>query len=317
LKILVITTKSPYPLNEGRALRTYNLIKEMARQHELHLVSFVQDAIDVAGIEHMRSICPVVEAIPLYLGRVGKLKLLPDVLREPFGPRPLPVVKYMHAGMRRAIERLRRAHRYDLVHLDMLHLAGYMQWLQDVPVLLMEHNLEAQILSRRADLEQQPLKKAYLAYQERKLRAFERQACREATTVVAVSDIDAQQIDALSGRTDTVCVPNGVDTQYFRSARPALKPPPQGHTLVYVGGFTWFPNLDAIDYFHREILPIVRAEVPDVKLKVIGRYVPNAQSRDIAADPAIELCGMVDDIRPTIDAAAIYIVPLRIGGGTM
>ena len=94
----------------------------------------------------------LVEAIPLYLGKIGKLKLLPDVLREPFGPQPLPVVKYMHTGMRRTIERLRREHRYDLVHLDMLHLAGYMRWLQDVPVLLMEHNLEAQILSRRADL---------------------------------------------------------------------------------------------------------------------------------------------------------------------
>jgi glycosyltransferase involved in cell wall biosynthesis len=132
---------------------------------------------------------------------------------------------------------------------------------------------------------------------------------------VAVSELDAEQLNRLSGRHDVVYVPNGVDTDYFRleSVEPDGKSNP---TLIYVGGFTWFPNLDAIDYFRREILPIVQARVPNVKLKVIGRYPDTAQVREIAADPAIELCGLVDDIRPHVQAAGVYIVPLRIGGGT-
>jgi glycosyltransferase involved in cell wall biosynthesis len=118
----------------------------------------------------------------------------------------------------------------------------------------------------------------------------------------------------MTGRTDVVCVPNGVDTSYFEPAVDvaAVTPP----TLIYVGGFTWFPNLDAIDYFRREILPLVHERMPEVRLKVIGRYPEAALVNEIKADPAIELCGLVDDIRPHVHAAALYIVPLRIGGGT-
>jgi glycosyltransferase involved in cell wall biosynthesis len=314
VKVLVITTKSPYPLNEGRALRSYNLIREMARQHEIHLLSFVQDELDVQGIETMRALCSVVQAVPLYLGPTARLQLLRDVLHEPFSRLPLQVLKYWTAPMRAAIAALRREHDYDMVHLDMLHLGAYMDVLADLPVLLMEHNVEAQILARRADNQTSWLRRSYLRYQQHKLERFEAAACRRADTVVAVSEPDEVQLNRMSGRTDVVCVPNGVDTSFFRphEAAPASTAP----TLIYVGGFTWFPNLDAIDYFRREILPLVHEHQPDVRLKVIGRYPEAALVEQIRADPAVELCGLVDDIRPHVHAAAVYIVPLRIGGGT-
>jgi glycosyltransferase involved in cell wall biosynthesis len=316
VKVLVITTKSPYPLNEGRALRTYNLIREMARSHELHLVSFVQDDLDVQGIATMRELCPVVRAVPLYLGASARLQLLRDVLMEPFSDLPLPVLKYRTAAMRKVIAALRREHDYDMVHLDMLHLGAYMYMdvLADLPVLLMEHNVEAQILARRADNQSSALRRAYLRYQQRKLEAFEARACRRADQVVAVSEPDVAQLHAMTGRGDVVCVPNGVDTSFFQPAVDVTQAEPP--TLIYVGGFTWFPNLDAIDYFRREILPLVHRRMPGVRLKVIGRYPEAALVNEIKADPAVELCGLVDDIRPHVHAAALYIVPLRIGGGT-
>jgi sugar transferase (PEP-CTERM/EpsH1 system associated) len=319
VKVLVITTKSPYPLNEGRALRSYNLMREMARQHELHLLSFVQDDLDVQGIDALREFCAVVQAVPLYLGRSARLQLARDVLVEPVSGLPLQVLKYWTAPMRAAIAALRSRHQYDMVHLDMLHLGAYLEVLGDLPVLLMEHNVESQILARRADNQTSAARRAYLRYQQRKLEAYEAAVCRRADTVVAVSEPDVIQLEALTGRNDVVCVPNGVDTRYFQPAvagAPAQAAVDAAPTLIYVGGFTWFPNLDAIDYFRREILPLVHARRPGVKVKVIGRYPEAALVDEIKADPSVELCGLVDDIRPHVHAAAVYIVPLRIGGGT-
>jgi glycosyltransferase involved in cell wall biosynthesis len=319
VKVLVITTKSPYPLNEGRALRTFNLLREMAAQHELHLLSFVQDELDVQGIAALREFCPVVQAVPLYLGSSAKFQLARDIVAEPFRQLPLQVLKYWTAPMRAAIAALRQVHHYDMVHLDMLHLGAYLDVLGDLPVLMMEHNVESQILARRADNQTSRARRTYLRYQQNKLAAYEATACRRADTVVAVSEPDVAQLQALSGRSDIVCVPNGVDTSFFQpalSAEAGREGTDRAPTLIYVGGFTWFPNLDAIDYFRREILPLVHARHPTVKVKVIGRYPEAAMVDEIKADPAIEMCGLVDDIRPHVHDAAVYIVPLRIGGGT-
>lgn len=311
MKILVVTTKSPYPLIEGRALRTYNLIKQAAREHEIHLVSFVQTEEDLQGIEHMRTICPVVEYEKLYYGG-GGVRMLADAACELFSSAPLPIVKYRTATMRARLRRLIAEHHYDLVHLDMLHLADYQAECGDIPVVLVEHNVEYVILQRRAETETSWLRKTYLRYQCAKLKAFEARACAQADHVVAVSDLDAEHLRSMAPGAKVTAVPNGVDTDFFQTPPTA----PQSSELVFVGGLTWFPNLDAIRYFASDILPLILPDVPDVRLTVIGKNPESPTTHEIAAHPQIRLAGLVDDIRPYVASAAAYIVPLRIGGGT-
>lgn len=311
MKILIVTTKSPYPLFEGRALRTYNLIKQAALHHEIHLLSFVQTPEDLEGIEHMRSICKVVEYEKLYFDG-AKTQILKDAICELFSRAPLPVVKYRTAGMRAKMRKLMQTHQYDLVHLDMLHLADYMDLCGNTPVALIEHNVEHVILDRRADNETRPLHRAYLRYQAAKLKSYEGRACQRAQHVVAVSELDAQQLRDLGPGARVTSVPNGVDTEYFRTSQTPRKPT----SLVFVGGFTWFPNLDAITYFCEDILPKLLKTIPDIQLTVIGKQPDTPVAQEIAKHPNVKLAGLVEDIRPDVDAAAAYIVPLRIGGGT-
>jgi sugar transferase (PEP-CTERM/EpsH1 system associated) len=311
VKILFVTTKSPYPLFEGRALRTYNLIKQAAQQHEVHLVSYVQDQQDLDGIEHMRTLCPVVEFEPLYLS-FKPAKIIRDALIELFSVRPLPIVKYATAAMRARIRRLVAQHGYDLVHLDMLHLGDYVEEFAGIPVVLGEHNVESVILQRRAENETSRFKQWYFSYQYRKLEAYEARCCQRVSRVTAVSEHDAQGLAQLSGRKDVEVIPNGVDTDYFAISSPQ----PDPFNLVFVGGFTWFPNQDAIQYFCSDILPLIRAEIPEVTVTIIGKQPDNAIVRAIAAEQGVHLTGLVDDIRPHVARAAAYIVPLRIGGGT-
>jgi glycosyltransferase involved in cell wall biosynthesis len=311
MKILIVTTKSPYPLFEGRALRTYNLIKQAALHHEIHLLSFVQTPEDLEGIEHMRSICKVVEYEKLYFDG-AKTQILQDAICELFSRAPLPVVKYRTAGMRAKMRKLMQTHKYDLVHLDMLHLADYIDLCGNTPVALIEHNVEHVILDRRADNETRPLHRAYLRYQAAKLKSYEGRACQRAQHVVAVSELDAQQLRDLGPGARVTSVPNGVDTEYFRTSQTPRKPT----SLVFVGGFTWFPNLDAITYFCEDILPKLLKTIPDIQLTVIGKQPDTPVAQEIAKHPNVTLAGLVEDIRPDVDAAAAYIVPLRIGGGT-
>ncbi len=311
MKILIVTTKSPYPLFEGRALRTYNLLKQAAGDHEIHLLSFVQTPEDLEGIEHMRSICKVVEFEKLYFDG-AKTQILKDAVCELFSPAPLPIIKYRTAGMRARLKRLMAEHHYDLIHLDMLHLGEYIDLCGNTPVVLIEHNVEHVILDRRADNETRPLQRAYLRYQARKLKAYEARACQRADHVVAVSELDAQQLRKLAPGAQISTVPNGVDTSFFAAQGTPRKP---AH-LVFVGGFTWFPNLDAIRHFCEDILPLLVKAVPDLRLTVIGKQPDAPVVDEISRNPHVHLTGQVDDIRPYVDEAAAYIVPLRIGGGT-
>lgn len=310
MKILCITTKSPYPLYEGRALRTYNLIKHAAAEHEVHLLSFVQTPEEVQGIEHMRTVCASVQALPLYMS--GRGALLGDVLREPFTRSPLLAVKYDTAPLRAAMARLMREHRFDVIHLDMLHLADHIGACAGVPVVLMEHNVESVLFARRIEAESGWLKKLYFRYQLGKLQRYEAWACRQADHVIAVSDADADELRALCGHDRVTSIPNAVDTEFFRSQAV----PQRANSLVFVGGLTWFPNADAIRYFCAEVLPLIAEQVPDVSLTVVGKSPSSGIERSVAENPRVKLTGLVDDVRPLIDEAACYVVPLRVGGGT-
>ncbi len=311
MRILALTTRSPFPLHEGRALRTYNLLKEIARRHEVLLCTFVQSRQELDGLPQMRAICADVYAEPLYLEHPRR-ELLKDVAADVCSVRPILATKYRRRSMMRRMGTWLRERSVDLVHLDMLHLGEFVPVAAGLPTVLVEHNLESAILARRLQTERNPFVRAYLRYQHVKLRHYEARLCSKVDEVVTVSDLDATRLRALCPAGSFTTVPNGVDAQYFETRGRSKRP----GALVYVGGLGWFPNLDAIRYFTAQILPRIAASVPEVSLTVVGAL-PNPRIvAEFARFPNVTLTGSVDDVRPFIDEAAAYVVPLRIGGGT-
>ena len=105
----------------------------------------------------------------------------------------------------------------------------------------------------------------------------------------------------------------GVDIDYFSPSKDIT---PEKHNIVFTGSMDWLPNEDAMQYFIREVLPLVRKEIPEVTLTVVGRN-PYASLVELSkSDQSIVVTGRVDDVRPYMDKAAVYVVPIRIGGGT-
>jgi glycosyltransferase involved in cell wall biosynthesis len=92
--------------------------------------------------------------------------------------------------------------------------------------------------------------------------------------------------------------------------------PQEPHDLVFTGSMDWMPNEDAIVWFTEAILPLVRAQVPDVTLTVVGRNPPVRVQALGERDPSVRVTGRVDDVRPYVERSAVFVVPIRIGGGT-
>jgi polysaccharide biosynthesis protein PslH len=311
MRILAVTTRSPYPLHEGRALRTFNILREIAQRHEVHLATFLQAQEEVDGLHEMRAFCADVHAEPLYLDNPRR-ELATDLAADLVSGAPILATKYRRASMRAKLAEWLRTRNFDVLHLDMLHLGDYASLAERTPVVLVEHNVEAVIIERRIETTRNPLARAYLRYQHAKLAKYERRICESVDEVVTVSELDSEQLRVLAPAGSYTAVQNGVDSSYFASAAKIRKP----GALVYVGGLNWFPNLDAIRYFVAQILPLIEQRVPDVSLTVVGKLPGESIAAEFAPHKNVRLTGTVDDVRPYIDEASAYVVPLRIGGGT-
>jgi glycosyltransferase involved in cell wall biosynthesis len=265
----------------------------------------------VTGLEEMRRICAEVYSERLYMDN-HKFHLALDLLRNTVTSAPILATKYAVGAMLQRVHKLLAEQPFDVVHLDMLHLGEFLPVCRNKPLVLVEHNVESVILARRADNESNPLSRAYIRHQHHKLQRYEARLCQEVDHVITVSDLDAQTLQRIAPTGHYTTIPNGVDTTFFRSSKTQKKP----NSLIYVGGLSWHPNLDAIRYFCSDVLPPLRRIIPEVQLTVVGKLPGDTVPDEFRGYPEVHFAGLVGDVRPYIDEASAYIVPLRIGGGT-
>jgi glycosyltransferase involved in cell wall biosynthesis len=200
---------------------------------------------------------------------------------------------------------------FDLCIADFLLAFGNVGTLRRTPVVLFEHNVEYMIWRRLAEVEPSRWRRALMDVEWRKLRRAEAAACARAGLTLAVSDADRAHLQTLAPSARMATIPTGVDTTYFA---PAGAPPVRGR-LIFTGSMDWPPNEDAIVHFADSILPRIRAACPHVSLTVAGRN-PTPRLRALAAAHGIQLTGTVDDVRPYVDEAEVYVTPIRAGSGT-
>jgi glycosyltransferase involved in cell wall biosynthesis len=211
---------------------------------------------------------------------------------------------------------------FDIVHVEGIELAPYLDVIEAARprplVVFDDHNCEY-LLQRRVFLTdlRAPIRwpgAAYSFVQWRRLRRYEAQVCRRADRVLAVSEADAAALQELVSGLDVAVVPNGIDSRAYQIGK---RPPswmPKG-ALVFTGTMDFRPNVDAVLWFVREVLPLVRAEVPETHFFVVGQH-PHRRLDVLRRDSAVTLTGWVEDVRPYIGGASVYVAPLRMGGGT-
>jgi sugar transferase (PEP-CTERM/EpsH1 system associated) len=316
MNILWLKTELLHPLDKGGKIRTYNMLRELKRDHKITYLTLDDGTAHDAARAQSLEYCDELVSVRHQSRQKFTAGFYADLLFNLASPLPYAIRKYYAPLMRNEIRDRIRTGKFDLIVCDFLAQAANVPFdlgCDGVPALLFQHNVEAMIWKRHYEVQSNPLKKSYLYTQWLKMRTFEQKMCRRFDSVVAVSSDDRDQMQSEYGVESVFAVPTGVDTDFFR---PSGNEKPSRHNIVFTGSMDWLPNEDAITYFTEKIMPRIKQAIPDVTLTVVGRD-PYPSLRDLASrDSSIEVTGRVDDVRPYIERAAAYIVPLRIGGGT-
>jgi polysaccharide biosynthesis protein PslH len=316
-RILFVSQIVPYPPHGGVLQRGFNMLRELSQHCDIHLLAFHHadelplGAAYTESLEQLSRFCTGLEYFPLWIKRRPANKRL-LLAAAAFMPRPYSVLAHYSIRLSRRIRFLCAGDDPpDIVHLDTIGLAPYAHHCRHLPRVLAHHNVESELMYRRASAERSALARAYVLAQARRLAEYERVACGAFDLNVTVSDLDASQLQRISPGIRTTVIPNGVDTDYFTP-----HDDPGAPVLVFAGGMNMFANRDGIEWFVADVWPLVKCRSPEARIVVVGGSPSAVLLQAASADPSIQVTGYVPDVRPFTRSAAVYVVPLRVGGGT-
>ncbi len=310
MNILFLAPRLPLPADTGGKIRTLNILKQLAKENRVYLLCFTFEETDHFHAPILRELGVEVHMVP-----IAGPSVIQKITAIIFNSLPFSILKYYTPQMSQTIQQVLAKQAFDAIHIDHLHMAVYKDCFKDIPCFLDEHNVECKILERCAHVEKSWIKKMLYQNQSQKMMAFESEKIKEFNSVFACSSEDRLILNDLAkGQAPVHVIPNGVDTEYFNLG-------PQQNTqkedaLVFTGSMDWLPNEDAIGYFCKEILPLVWQKNNALKLYVVGKNPSKSVNALAARDGRVIVTGRVEDIRPFVERAKIFIVPLRIGGGT-
>jgi sugar transferase (PEP-CTERM/EpsH1 system associated) len=312
MNILWLKSDLLLPLDKGGRLRTWHLMRHLAKCHDITYLSFAENGQEreTAG---MREVARRVVTVPRTDPAKRSLLFYMDAARYLADPLPYAVAKYRSAAYKLQLQSLLREQSFDLIVCDFLVPAVNLPKTLPCPAVIFTHNVEAEIWRRHAETKASVAARWLYCLQHKRMLRFEEDTLKRFDGILAVSDVDRDTFARLYPEVSaerTWVVRTGVDTEYFV---PSATQPSEPH-LVFTGSMDWLPNEDAMKYFCQDVLPLIREQEPQVSLSIVGRA-PTPAVRALAND-RIEVTGTVDDVRPHMDKAAVYIVPLRIGGGT-
>jgi sugar transferase (PEP-CTERM/EpsH1 system associated) len=313
MRLLWMKSDVLLPLDTGGKLRTWHLMRHLAAHHDITYLGFSTPDQRPEDIDGMREVARTVHVIPRSHPAKGSLGFYAGAALHLVDPLPYAVGKYRSRAFRRRLDELLRREAFDLIVCDFLVPAVNLPRRLPCRSVLFTHNVEAEIWRRHAETKS-GLSRFLYGVQHRRMLRFEARTLARFDGVLAVSDADRDTFARLypGAVTQPVhVVPTGVDTEFFHPAASS----PGARSLVFTGSMDWLPNEDAMLFFCAEVLPLIRREEPEVTLAIVGRAPTPAVAR-LAQQHGVVVTGRVDDVRPHMAKAAVYIVPLRIGGGT-
>ena len=308
MKILFLSITVPFPATDGGRIRVLNLLTQVSKTDQITFLGLETAPTDQEGIAYLESLgiaCHLVEnqASPpkISLGTITK-----SLIQR----KPITVARYDISSYRRELGQLIQLQNFDLIHYEMFHTAQFFAEV-DLPKVLSTQNIDSYIWARLSEEAENPAKKIVYLSQKRAFRRYEKLISPKFSITTCVSETDRDWLRKSCPDSQTDVIPNGVDLDLYQPSHDEIIP----DTLLYTGSMDWFPNEDAVIYCVNEILPVIRLKCPNVRFLIVGQH-PTGNVRKLSDLPNIEVTGRVEDVKPYIAQSAVYVVPLRIGGGT-
>jgi polysaccharide biosynthesis protein PslH len=323
MKILWVKADKLLPVQNGGNIRTYHVLRYLSARHELTFYSYYGGSPDADYERELRRQLPGAVAVCTGKRELSGAARGLDYLAHLGAHPPYAVSRFAHPEVRKEIQTWFREQRFDVAVCDFLDAAVNFPGSLTTPSVLFQHNVESEIWRRHADTAGNPVKKMIYAAEFRKMLRYERAAVCKFQHVIAVSENDRSLMAQWVDRDRITVVPTGVDLAEYRPAPAEFNPNPLSPPLItFVGAMDWEPNVDGVEFFCGEVWPAIKAEVPEARLRIVGRN-PDRRVQKWASDSiqnsiqsSIEVTGRVPSVVEHLHQSAVVIVPLRIGGGT-
>jgi sugar transferase (PEP-CTERM/EpsH1 system associated) len=310
VKVLFLVHRLPYPPNKGDKVRSYHLLKHLARKHEVHLGTFVDDADDCQHVPRVREFCADLYVAALHPRR-AKLASLRGLLTG----EALSLPYYRDAGLARWVEEGARRQGFDAVVVFSSTMAQYATGLNHPKLLVDFVDVDSAKWGDYAPEHAWPLSWLY-AREGAKLLAYEQSVAARASCSFFVTENEVALFRQLSPGRDLrlAALGNGVDADFFVPDPVRANPFVPGELpLVFTGAMDYWPNVDAVSWFVAEMLPTLRERFPHLRFHIVGRS-PTPAVQALASD-IVNVTGTVPDVRPYLQHAAAVVAPLRLARG--
>jgi glycosyltransferase involved in cell wall biosynthesis len=322
-KILFLTQIVPFPPDAGPKVKTYHVIRALAGQgHSVTLVSFVRPE-EVRHINALQEVCEAVHVVPIRRSRIADVGYM---IKSYLTNRPFLIERDDLRPMQETVNRLVQENDFQFIHADQLTmvqfaLRGASAFPDKKPKVIFDaHNAVWTIVERMRENARFFLKPV-LAVEARRVKQYEGELLRTADHVLAVTDIDRNLLEEAMHfskpvKSDHVSpitvIPIAVDTQKLQPVNRKVS----SKNIVTLGTLHYPPNADGIRWFFNEVFPLVREQVPNATLTIIGKNPPQDFIELAERNPGvIKVTGYVDDLVPYLEESALMVVPVRAGGG--
>lgn len=313
-RVLYLTQVLPYPLNTGARVRQYYVLRHLARQHQVTLVSFVRGDDRPESVAHLKAICHAVHTVPMVRSRWRDARAaLQGVLTR----LPIVITRDEMASMQQTLARLMASESLDIVHADQVSMSRYGLQGRGPRRVLDLHNAMYLVTERLAAHETQPLKRLVYQREAQALARYEAELCAQYDQVTFVTDEDRQLIEQQITRWG-VRVPDRRFTTIPICIDPSeklpIQPVAQPHRITAMGVMFWPPNAEGAWWFAQDIWPRIHAQQPELIFTVVGKNPPDYLTQ-LHGQQGIEVLGYVPDVQRLLAETAVFVVPLRAGGG--
>lgn len=306
MQILFLTSRLPYPPYRGDKLKAYNIIKFISQRHDIYLLSLIEKREELNLIQHLKQFCKEIHVV--YLSQ------LQSIAQSVAGlPRstPFQVAYYQSKIMHQRLRDILRTKSIDIIHTQLIRMAQYTAHIDTYPKVLELTDAISLYLERFLAKEKNILKKAGLFVEYRRMKSYE-SIIRNFDCALVCSEIDRQVLKKRAPDARVELLYNGVDLETFSEDGVIAV---ERNSIIYTGNMAYDPNIDGAVYFVRKIFPLIKKQIPEVKLYIVGQDPP--RKVQLLANANIVVTGFVPNIRDYYLKSAVAVSPIRFGAGTL
>lgn len=304
MKILWITLESIFPPNTGGRIGVYKRLEQIAKTEEIYLFYPYDNEEEVEYVEKLEKYC---EKVFPYSRQKNKMKGFVNIWRYPFTVSSRKIPK-MEEDIQKCIEE----YKIDIINVDFPHMCACLSNLKtDIPIILNEHNLEWKVYRTIANSQENIIKKLAYFVDSFRLKSYEKKVFEKLkfskVTFVSSKDMQYMVEHQFVNQDNAVLIPVGADKQ------PDIEHKSTKQNIIFVGKMSYGPNIEAVNWFVQEVMPILIKENSSLKFYIVGKDPTNEVKR--LKSKNVIVTGMVEDVSKFYELADLVVLPLKNGGG--